>query len=174
METTSLFLREFTKDDTPKVFVMSQELGMRDWIPDQAYQSEEHAMKVLNYLIDQYGSLQSPAKTPCVLGICLRHSGELIGHVGLSPMRGHVEIGYAIEDKEQGRGYATQAVSAMSMWGHDKFGLTKILGVVASGNVGSCSVLEKSGFFLAHEKPGFLHGWYGGIMTYESAAKHQK
>jgi len=172
--TASLILREFTKDDVPKVHAMSLESGMWEWIPDQVFRSEKHAGEVLDYLISQYGDLQSPAKAPWVLGVCLRHSGKLIGHVGLSPLRGHAEIGYAIEEKEQGRGYATQAVSAMAKWGHETFGLVKVLGVVASSNGGSCRVLEKSGFALAQEDTGSLHGWHGVIRTYESAVQHQE
>ncbi|MBW2367929.1 MAG: GNAT family N-acetyltransferase [Deltaproteobacteria bacterium] len=172
--TSSLIIREFTKRDVPKVYVMSVESGIRNWIPDQVYRNEEHTSEVLGHLIDQYNDLRTPAEAPCVLGVCLRHSGKLIGHVGLSPMRGHAEIGYAIEDKEQGRGYATQAVSAMARWGHEKFSLPKILGIVASGNVGSCSVLEKSGFVLVHEETGSLNGWHGVIRTYESAEKRRE
>ena len=174
IHTTSLALREFTKEDVPKVFMMSLESGMRNWIPDQVFRSEEQAREVLDYLMGQYRDLQSPARAPCVLGICLRDSRRLIGHVGLSPLRGHAELGYAIEDKEQGRGYATQAASAMARWGHKTFGMPKILGIVASGNLGSCRVLEKSGFVLAQEEVGSLHGWHGVIRTYESAAQHQE
>ncbi len=46
--TTALILREFTKEDVPKVYAMSLESGMRDWIPDQVYRSEENASEVLD------------------------------------------------------------------------------------------------------------------------------
>ncbi|MFC1853909.1 hypothetical protein ACFL27_27310 [candidate division CSSED10-310 bacterium] len=52
--------------------------------------------------------------------------------------------------------------------------LPKILGIVASGNAGSCRVLEKSGFILAQEETGSLHGWHKVIRTYESTAQHQE
>jgi RimJ/RimL family protein N-acetyltransferase len=171
--TASLILREFTKEDAPKVYAMSLESGIRDWIPDQIYRSQEHAAEVLDYLIDQYKELKSPAMAPCVLGICLRHSGALMGHVGLSPARGRAEIGFAIKCNEQGHGYATQAVSAMARWGHETFGLPGILGIAAAGNVGSCRVLEKSGFDLNREEAGALHGWQGLIRTYASVDKRQ-
>ncbi len=171
--TTSLILRKLTKVDVPKVYAMSLESGMRNWMPDQVLANEENASELLNYLISQYRDLQSPAKAPCVLGVCLQQSGALIGHVGLSPLRGQVEIGYAIENDQQGRGFATQAVSAMARWGHATFGSPIILGIVASGNRGSCRVLEKSGFTLAQEELGSLHGWHGVIRTYESIAQNK-
>ena len=166
VHTPSLILREFVIEDVPTVFQMSLESGMRRWIPDQVHRSEDHTTEVLEYLIEKYNDLESPAWEPCVLGICVRITGELIGHVGLSPLRNQVEIGYAIKERRQRYGYATEAVSAMTQWGHDNFGLPAVLGVVASANVGSCRVLEKSGFLLANEETGVLHGWQGLIRTY--------
>lgn len=166
IHTPSLTLREFIIEDVPKVFQMSLELGMRCWIPDQVYRSENQTTEVLEYLMAQYSDLKTPSQAPCLLGICLRITGELIGHVGLSPLRNQVEVGYAIEEKRQGSGYATEAVSAMTQWGHDTFALPTVLGVVASGNIGSCRVLEKSGFLLEKEEVGTLHGWQGLIRTY--------
>ena len=166
VHTPSLILREFVIKDVPKVFQMSLESGMRRWIPDQVYRTEDHTTEVLEYLIEQYNDLESPACAPCVLGICVKITGELIGHVGLSPLRNQVEIGYAVKKSRQCHGYATEAVSAMTQWGHDTFGVLTVLGVVASANVGSCRVLEKSGFLLAKEETGVLHGWQGLIRTY--------
>lgn len=164
--TPSLILREFVIGDAPKVFQMSLESGMRRWLPDQVHRSEDHTTEVLEYLMEQYDDLESPARAPCVLGVCVRNTGELVGHVGLSPLRDQVEIGYAIEERRQGNGYATEAVSAMTQWGHDIFGMLSVLGVVAGANVGSCRVLEKSGFLLAKEETGVLHGWQGLVRTY--------
>ena len=166
VHTPSLILRELALEDVPKVFQMSLESCMRRWLPDQVFRSEDHTTEVLEYLIGQYNDLESPARAPCVLGICVRTTGELIGHVGLSPLRNQVEIGYAIEKRRQRHGYATEAVSAMTQWGHESFGLPTVLGVVASANTGSCRVLEKSGFLLAKEEAGVLHGWQGLIRTY--------
>ncbi len=166
IHTPSLILRAFAIGDLPKVFQMSRESGMRKWIPDQVYRSERHTAEVLEHLMAQFSDQQSPAEAPCVLGVCLRVTGELIGHVGLSPLRNQVEIGYAIEEKCQRHGYGTEAVSAMTRWGHDTFGLPAILGVAARENIGSCHVLEKSGFVLAKEEAGALHGRQGLIRTY--------
>ena len=93
------------------------ESGMHKWLPDQVYRSKNHTTEVLEYLIEQYNDLESPAQSLWVLGICLRITGELIGHVGLSPLRNQVEIGFAIEEEHQRYGYATEAVSAISQWG---------------------------------------------------------
>ena len=58
----------------------------------------------------------------------------------------------------------------MASWGHSTFGLSSVLGVVAGENIGSCRVLEKSGFVLAKEEIGNLHSWQGPIRTYKWVA----
>ncbi|MBN1425996.1 GNAT family N-acetyltransferase [Candidatus Fermentibacteria bacterium] len=164
--TRRLTLRPFVLDDAAKVFAMSQEGGMRTWIPDQVYADEREAREVLCYLISQYADPGTPAAGPYVLGVCLRGNGELVGHVGLSPLRGTVEIGYAIEEKHQGKGLASEAVAAMSEWGLRRFKLPHILGIVAADNVASCRVLERAGYALVEEAEGRLHGHQGLIRTY--------
>lgn len=145
---------------------MSREYGIRAWIPDQVYESEGTAADVLEDLIAQYEDPGTPALAPYVLGVCLKGSSELIGHVGLSPLGNQVEIGYAIEDKHQGRGVASEAVTAMSEWGIRRFRLPLILGIVASENIASCRVLENAGFVLADESMGWLHGKRRLVRTY--------
>jgi ribosomal-protein-alanine N-acetyltransferase len=172
IETPALLLRYFVPEDAPKVFRMSRESGMKTWIPDQVYADEQTAREVLDYLIVQYRSPKAPVQAPYVLGICLREPVELIGHVGLSPLNGQVEIGYAVEEKHQGHGLASAAVTAMSEWGLQYFGLSHILGIVHHDNAASCRVLERAGFALVDETARQLHGRDGLVRTYrkESSA----
>ncbi len=166
MRTPSLILRHLVPGDAPKVFAMSRERGMREWLPDQVYGSEKAARELLEYLISCCDHPGNPRQEPYVLGVCLKETGELIGHVGLSPLEGQVEVGYAIEDRHQGRGYAKQAVKAASEWGLAAFGLTEILGIVAADNVASCRVLEAAGYALINEVEGVLHGRNDVIRSY--------
>ncbi|NLF96788.1 MAG: GNAT family N-acetyltransferase [Candidatus Riflebacteria bacterium] len=154
----ALFLRKFVPEDADKVFKMSIENSMRKWIPDQVYRDVTHAQEVLAFLIDQYQEDVSPATAPVVLGVCLAETGELIGHVGISPIEDEVEVGYAIEEKHQGKGYATMALRAMCDWALTEFALPHILGIVATENHASCRVLEKAGFRLLCEEIGKMHG----------------
>jgi RimJ/RimL family protein N-acetyltransferase len=137
-------LRPFTLADTARIFAMSQESGMRRWIPDQVYRDEAHAELVLRALIAFTDEPPEPRTRPYVLGI--EHADELIGHVGLSPARGSVEIGYAIEDARQGNGFASEAVGAITQWGLADLALAEVLGIVGTDNIGSRRVLEKAGY----------------------------
>lgn len=165
--TQSLTVRFLALADAAKVFVMSQEAGARTWLPDQVCESEAHALELLEYLIEKCHNPGNPSAGPYVLGVCLNSTGELIGHVGLSPLDREVEIGYGIEDKHQGKGLASQAVRATAEWALTHFGLPRILAIVATDNAASCRVLENAGFELAEEAPGRLHGRSGLIRKYE-------
>lgn len=147
IHTARLVLRPFVVDDVPKVFAMGDEAGMRRWIPDQVYRDAAHAEQVVRALMAHTANAPDPSVHPYVVGVEETATGELIGHVGLSPARGSVEIGYAIEDRRQGHGFATEAVAAMAKWAS----LPELLGIVAVANLASCRVLEKAGFVLGDE-----------------------
>ncbi len=78
--------------------------------------------------------------------MAIADGGELIGHVGLSQIEQGIEIGYAIEQKHQGRGYAREAVSLMVQFVETNTRLPEIFGIVDPANKASISVLEKCGF----------------------------
>ena len=164
--TSSLTLRIFVPEDTPKVFVMSQESGIRTWLSDQVYEDAQSALEVLRYLITKCRDPGTPALGPYVLGVCLTRSSELIGHVGLSPLGDQVEVGCAIEHRFQGRGFAIEAIKAISEWGLQRFGLAHVLGIVATENIASCRVLERAGFALIDESMRSLHGQTRLVRTY--------
>ncbi|MBL0121306.1 MAG: GNAT family N-acetyltransferase [Betaproteobacteria bacterium] len=94
---------------------------------------------------------------------------ELIGHVGLSPLRGDVEVGFAVEQKFQGRGFAVEAIKAMSEWGMQCFGLPHMLGIAANENTASCKALERAGFALIDESMRSLHGKNRRVITYRKS-----
>jgi [ribosomal protein S5]-alanine N-acetyltransferase len=150
ISTSRLLVRPFTLADVPKVFVMGAEPGMRRWIPDQVYRDQPHAEQVVRALMAHTANPPHPRVHPYVLG--LEYQGVLIGHVGLSPARGSVEIGYAIEEQLHGHGLATEAVTAVADWALAQLSLPEVLGIVAADNVPSCRVLEKAGFVLDREE----------------------
>jgi RimJ/RimL family protein N-acetyltransferase len=158
VDTGALFLRHLTLDDTAVMLRLSQEQGMRAWIPNQVYADEAHALEVLHFLSSQYTPSANPRHTPYVLGVCLSASHELIGHVGFSPCEYGVEVGYAIGDAHQNRGYAKQAVFAATTWALFRFGLPFIYAIVAAENVRSCRVVESCRFQLLAVIQRKLHG----------------
>ncbi len=73
---------------------------------------------------------------------------------------GSVEIGYGVSSKYEGRGYAAEAVSAITDWALKQQGVTCIKAETDEGNIASQCVLRKAGFEqtgkLGEEGPLFL------------------
>ena len=167
--TSRLRLRPFAFGDVPKLFAMSLEDGIRRWLPDQVYRDEQHAEEVIRALMAHTAADPDPRVRPYVLGIEETDSQSLIGHVGLSPARGSVEIGYAIEQQRQGMGLAAEAVTAVARWALEELSLPEVLGIVAAKNGPSCRVLEKAGFVLGREEIKNLDGCVSTIRIYRLA-----
>ncbi|MCX6116548.1 MAG: GNAT family N-acetyltransferase [Proteobacteria bacterium] len=153
--TKDLTIRPCVHSDSKWIFRLSQEKSLAQWMPDQVYKDEKKALEVLEFLISQYRENSKPDQNPLVYAIVLTKDNLVIGHVGLSPYKSlnqiEIEIGYAIGGNHQGRGFATQAVLALSKLAIHKSWAKKIYGIVASENVGSGRVLEKSGYQLEGE-----------------------
>ncbi len=161
LQTENLILRPLTKSDAKVIYQLSQESSLVEWLPDQVYQNEAEATEVIDFLISQYLPTPQPEIRPFVVGVELKKTGELIGHVGLSPLtEGEIEIGYAIAEGHACHGYGTQAVIALSQWALSSLNLPKIHGIVACENVGSGRVLEKAGYTLEIE----LDHYYLGMI----------
>jgi RimJ/RimL family protein N-acetyltransferase len=167
--TSRLLLRPFLPSDVPKLYAMSIEDSLRRWIPDQVYRDEQHAEQVARALIACTDKPPAPATRPFVLGVEHAETQELIGHVGLSAARGSVEIGYAIEQQQQGRGLATEAVRAMSEWAVTELALFEVLGIVAADNLPSRRVLEKAGYAYTTDETKIVDGITRALRIYRYA-----
>ena len=154
-----LNFRFFEKSDLEKIYQMSQEEGIRKWLPDQCYQNKDEAAEVINFLIECYSEVD-PSTKPFVLGIELKENKELIGHIGLSPVAGLIEVGYAVEEKHQGAGYATEAVKEFSEWAQKELNLEAIWGIVEKENLASAKVLEKANYSLDKAKENIDKEYY--------------
>lgn len=79
--------------------------------------------------------------------ISTKRNGALIGTVSLRRFaRDHrAELGYWLEHKAWGKGYATEAARALVAYGFENLKLARIYAQVIAGNAASAQVLEKLG-----------------------------
>lgn len=97
---------------------------------------------------------------------------EAIGAVGLDANqdvhRFTGELGYWLGAKFWGRGYATDAVKAITTYGFDTLALARIEANVFDWNVGSQRLLEKTGFALEgrRRRHVFKDGRLGDALLY--------
>lgn len=143
-------LRRFTMADTQKLFQMSKEESLGRFLPDQVYRDYDEASSVVAFLISSSEEIIIE-KGPYVLGVIL-NDDELIGHVGVSKIEEGIEIGYAIEIKHQGCGYAQQAVFQMLHLVEVNTNVRKMYGIVDPENEASKKVLERCGFLKVGKK----------------------
>ncbi|WP_257351601.1 GNAT family N-acetyltransferase [Pseudalkalibacillus decolorationis] len=83
-------------------------------------------------------------------GVYLLETDELIGKVTLMEvLRGGLQscfIGYFLDKKHNGKGYMTEAVKLVVLYGFETLKLHRIEAGVMPHNIGSIRVLEKAGF----------------------------
>jgi RimJ/RimL family protein N-acetyltransferase len=152
LTTHSLLIRPLVPEDAREIFRLSGEAAYRTWLPSQIYEDERQASSVLEFLISKYADPGDPKLEPYVLAVEHRIDRVLIGHVGFSPFETDVEIGFAIGERYQGRGLATEAVVAASQWTMDAFGLERILGIASAVNSASISTLKRAQFLFQEER----------------------
>lgn len=171
LETRSLLLRPFEPGDVEPMLAMSQEECARKWLPSQVYRDEAHAVSAVDRLIRQFDLEMTPKTNAFVFGVADKATTRLIGHVGLSPMLAGVEVGFAIATLEQGKGYATEAVSRACAWGFERFSLLAILGFTDAENVASQRVLRRCGFRRKEEKMLRFQGVERSVISFELTGK---
>ena len=142
LETERLYLRKYTLDDVEKNYLYSQEESRKKGIPNEVYADIQASRDNVEFILSTY----EKRGFPYVYVVALKDIDEYIGHISLSEIPEGIEIGYAICEKHQGKGYATEIVRAYAAWGKRELGLEKIYGVTYTDNTASKKVLEKTGF----------------------------
>ena len=95
-----------------------------------------------------------------------RESGLLAGEAGLFPLtedRGDIALGYALGVDFWGRGYATEAGSAVIAEAVGPLGLERVVAITRATNFRSRRVLAKLGF----NPKGLRHVWGAEQLYYE-------
>ncbi|MFI8189641.1 GNAT family N-acetyltransferase [Streptomyces sp. NPDC085946] len=90
-----------------------------------------------------------------------REDGRAVGAMGFHGIPdedGRVEVGYDLVPGARGRGYATEALRALSAWALAQDGVTAVLAVVERSNVPSQNVVARAGFTrVADDEEQFLY-----------------
>lgn len=74
-------------------------------------------------------------------------TGFLDAHRAMTPsLAGMPEVGWAFAKTAQGKGYATEAVTAALAWGDAHFGKVRMACIIAPDNAASLAVAAKTGF----------------------------
>ncbi|MHB8595245.1 MAG: GNAT family N-acetyltransferase [Ktedonobacteraceae bacterium] len=142
--TKRLVLREFEEQDWPAVLTYQSDpryLRYYDWTE----RTEKDVRAFVGMFIAWH---EAEPRTRFQLAITLASNGQLIGNCGIrkkTPDAQDADIGYELDPRYWGCGYATEAARAMLAFGFRELALHRIWAWCIAENVASAHVLEKIG-----------------------------
>jgi RimJ/RimL family protein N-acetyltransferase len=147
LTTERLLLRDFVESDWEAVLAYQQDplyLRYNEWTSRTAEEVREFVQMFLDH------QKQIP-RIKYQFAITLKSTGQLIGNCGVrrdSPEAHEGDMGYELDPKFWGNGYATEAARTVMHFGFAHMGFQRISAWCVADNVGSAHVLEKLGMRL--------------------------
>lgn len=156
LTTPRLVLREVRNADAPAVFALRSDPDTMRFIPRPLAVSlrdaEEHialqrAERTANRMLTWIMSLHDD---PAMIG--------LVSLLRIQPEHYRTELGYMVLPAHSGKGYASEAIGAVTAHAFVELGFHSIEAVVDPANTGSIKVLERNGFVKeGHFRENCLH-----------------
>lgn len=146
--TPRLVIRDFELTDIPAVQEYASDpevIEFMEWGPNKIEDTEK-------FIKDQIAHQEESERKIFEPAMILRDSGVLIGGVGLTLEDSVGVIGYCLNKKYWGQGYATEAAQAIMDWGRSQFCLTRFRATCDVLNEASRRVLEKCGLKIARKQ----------------------
>lgn len=143
MATARLRLRQFELDDAPFIFRLLNEPGWKRFIGDRKIATDADASSYIetvlisSYVKYGFGLYAVDLKDPAIpIGMC-----GLVKRDGLED----VDIGFALLDDYQGRGYALEAARATLQYARDALGMSRLVAITTAANDRSIGLLRRLG-----------------------------
>jgi len=146
VETARLILRPFVAEDFEAVHAMRSDAEVARYLYQEPLSEEETRDRLARSIASwsSEGDWLSAA-------IVERASGATVGDVAfhwVSERDRTAEIGFILDPRHQGKGYATEAARGMLDWAFGTAGLHRVIGRTEARNTASSRVLEKLGMRL--------------------------
>jgi RimJ/RimL family protein N-acetyltransferase len=148
IETHRLILRGHTLEDFEALHAMWTEPDVYRYITGRPSTREESWSRLLRYIghwtLLGYGYWVVEE----------RATAAFVGEMGFAdfhrdmdpPLEGRPELGWILKKSAHGKGYATEALTAIAAWGDAHFGEKETACMIAPENTASIRVAEKIGF----------------------------
>lgn len=156
ISTGRLLLRPLRLDDARELFLYRRDPvanQYQGWIPETINDVYDFIKKGVSPTIDITGTWYQ-------LAIINNESRKIIGDIGLhfiDEERYQVEVGFTLDLKEQGKGYATEAMTGAISYLFNDLGKRRIIASIDPRNVKSIALVSRLGFRQeAHFKESML------------------
>jgi ribosomal-protein-alanine N-acetyltransferase len=167
LTTERLILRDFVESDWEATLAYQQEplyLRYNEWTSRTADEVREFIQMFLNH------QKQEP-RFKFQFAITLKTDGHLIGNCGVRKdfvTAREGDIGYELDPRYWGKGYATEAAQIMLDFGFSHLNLQRVSAWCVAENVGSARVLEKLGMRLKNrtQENHYFKGKWWDTLTY--------
>ena len=147
LTTERLLLRDFVERDWEAVLAYQQDplyLRYNEWTSRNPEEVREFVQMFLDH------QKQIP-RIKFQFAVTLKATGRLIGNCGVrrdSSEAHEGDMGYELDPRHWGQGYATEAARTVLNFGFSRLNLRRISAWCVADNVGSANVLEKIGMRL--------------------------
>ena len=144
LETERLMLRRLDADDVNEVLALRGNPEIMKYIPRPLAKSNEDALEHIAMIEEKIVN-----NTGINWGITIKGSQKIIGIIGhykISPENHRAEIGYMSFPEFNGKGYVSEAIKAVVIYGFEQLNLHSIEAIIDPDNRASERVLRKNGF----------------------------
>ena len=148
-ETPRLILRRFTEADAPLILQLNSDPEIIKYVHERVLHTEEEARVIItNIILPQY------EKKLGRWAMFSKADNEFIGWCGLKhlPEKGEIDLGYRLNKKCWGKGYATEAAAHTLEYGFNVLQIPLITGKAHVENAASLKILEKVGMKFIREE----------------------
>jgi RimJ/RimL family protein N-acetyltransferase len=144
LTTKRLLLREFEEEDWQAVLVYQSDPRYLRYYP-WTHRSEQDVRAFVRTFIARR---EEEPRTKFQFALTLAPHGQLIGNAGIrmsTPDASEADLGYELDPRYWGRGYATEAASVLLAFGFRELKLHRVWAECIAENTASAHVLEKIG-----------------------------
>lgn len=144
IETERLLLRRLNEGDAEEVLGLRGNPETMKYIPRPLAKSLEDALEHIKMIDDKIVN-----NTGINWGITIKGNPRIIGIIGhyrISAENHRAEIGYMSFPEFNGKGYMSEAIKAVLVYGFEQMDLHSVEAIIDPANIASERVLQKNGF----------------------------
>lgn len=141
LETNRLVLRQLEYNDLDTMY------DYRNHILCSRYQrGQSKGYNEIKALIEKHHTRKLSSEDYCILAVAAKETDDMIGEIVVMPNDGCFSLGYTFSYKHHRKGYAFEALSALTDMLHGVYPDMEFISFVEPENIASVNLLKKLGY----------------------------